>query len=552
MKSTPPTLASLTGDYRYQADFVVDASWRLLAMQDAHPASPAFGCFHYAYWRDKTSEFPDARFQEAGATLAILALPFFDEARRAGRLAPPDVLTRGFSAALLNLSRQQYAEGTFDEWYKGERGFAATEFTTIAYGFAARCLGERLDAADRDRLAQVMTRAAGWLSGRGDRIKANHHAAAAAALALAAEVTGDASFTRAAHLKIDEVLARQHAEGWFPEVGGMDLGYCSVLLDYVMVYTHVTGDARAVPAMRRLLAFMLPLLHPDGTISPEMGICLNPYVSRLGIGLLSTLDPDAAALVAFFKSASGGLDVLRPYLADDLRLARWSHLPLVTGLLLEGFNAGAGSAPTLEARFPEGWTWRDAAGVGAFHEGRTHVYVSAAGGGAVRVYRGAELAGEDLGLDINAPGGRAISTGYDPARPVERTPRGVSVACRLGMASFMQPGFLSRLALRIGSSSRLGSRVMRALVDYVRVKTRTAANQSSAPVARGDSPYRLARAVEIDGPTVRIVDRVTNERGVVDPAHVRTHSERRPFTAASPLPAAAPDIMLVKSCQVEE
>ena len=73
--------------------------------------------------------------------------------------------------------------------------------------------------------------------------------------------------------KLAATLARQTAEGWFPEVGGMDLGYCSVLLDYVMLYCRVTGDRSPLPAMGRLVRFMLPHIHPDMTVAAEAGLC---------------------------------------------------------------------------------------------------------------------------------------------------------------------------------------------------------------------------------------------------------------------------------------
>ena len=519
MSTSTLSLGSLPGDYRFQADFVVDASWRLQAMQDMHSASPSRGCFHYAYWRDKTSEFPDARFQEAGATLGLLSLPFFDDARTQGRLDAADVLYAHFAAAIDNLGRQQYAEGTFDEWYKGERGFAATEFTTIAYGLAARCLGDRLATAERRRLSEILGRAAGWLARRADRIKANHHAAAAAALALAADVTGDSAFTAAAHRKVDEVLERQHSEGWFPEVGGMDLGYCSVLLDYLMIYTRVTGDERAVPATRRLMSFMFPLLQPDGAILAEMGICLNPYVSRLGMGLLSVFDDRASALANHFRSHSPRHDGLRPYLADDLRLARWSHLPLATALMCDTFRMSADAAPLSQA-FPQGWTWWNAAAVGAYHRGDTHVYVSGAGGGQVRVFHGEAFFGDDHGVAIT--GANVTGAGYDPQRPIECRPDGVMLSCDLGTPQFMQPGFVPRLLLRLGSTTRLGSRLTRAAVDYVRVKRRTAANQSAAPMSSGPAAYRLTRLVTADGSTVQIDDRVTAVSGTLSPERVVT------------------------------
>ena len=42
-------------DIEYQLRYVAEAAWRLMAMQDDNPVAPSHGCFHYGYWRDKTS-----------------------------------------------------------------------------------------------------------------------------------------------------------------------------------------------------------------------------------------------------------------------------------------------------------------------------------------------------------------------------------------------------------------------------------------------------------------------------------------------------------------
>jgi len=544
-------LADLRGDYRFQADFVVDAAWRLLAMQDDTPLSPSFGCFHYSYWRDKTSEFPDARFQEAGATLGLLSLPYFDDARRTGRLAPTGQLYRAFAAGLRNLAQQQYPEGCYDEWYKGERGFAATEFTTIAYGLAGRFLGDRLAPEDRRRLQDVLARAGRWLARHDDRVKANHEAAAAAALALTWEVTGDASFKAAARAKLENTLRRQHGEGWFPEIGGMDLGYCSVLLDYVMIYTLVTGDGSGLPAMSRLFSFILPLIHPNGTISAEMGLCLNPYVSRLGIGLLSAHDAAAQVLVAFFQSATSSMKGLRPYLADDLRLTRWSHLPLVTGLVADAFRAAPGDVKAFAKSLPSGWTWYRSAAVCAYHGDGLGVYFSPAGGGVVRIYQESCLIYEDIGLELDTSDGRFVSTGYDPERLVTATRSGFAVSCHLGQTRFFYPSFLARLVLRLGSSTSFGSRFLRALIDHVRLRRRTAANQSAAPMADRGSPYRLERTVEVEGTMVRIIDRLESGQGTINPDSVTLLVKVADETLSSPsVGAPARQLAFVKTCDV--
>ena len=42
------SLDKLTGDYREQAEFVVNSAWRLLSLQDNNELSPSYGSFHYA------------------------------------------------------------------------------------------------------------------------------------------------------------------------------------------------------------------------------------------------------------------------------------------------------------------------------------------------------------------------------------------------------------------------------------------------------------------------------------------------------------------------
>jgi len=514
-------------DISYQLDFVARSAWRLLALQDTNAASPSHGCFHLAYWRDKTSEFADARFQEAGAALGLLSLPRFDALREEGILPSATILRQAFASALGNWSRQQYPEGCFDEWYKGERGFAATEFTAIAYGLTRRYLKDDLSPDQMTVLDTTLRRAGLWLEFRHDKVKANHEAAAAAALALIWEATGDQRFRVAARAKIDHLLARQSAEGWFPEVGGMDLGYCSVLLDYVMLYVLVSGDTGPVAAMDRLMAFMLPHVQPDLTVAAEAGLCLNPYLSRLGIGLLSKQgNADAQSVVAAMRVRNAGQDGLLPILADDLRLCRWSYLPVLTDLLADGFLPAADSAAVdIMSHYPQGWTIRPSSAIAAWHDGPTHIFLSAAGGGCLRVYHNETLVVIDSGVDLSTADGETwVSQGYDSSRPilVDADKQGVGMAAPMGKAAFFYPSFLARLILRLGCSIPQVSYLLRALIDAYRLRRRTAINQSAAPLAVADAPFSFTRAVRVDAETIVIRDQVL-AKSPIAPARLRVN-----------------------------
>ncbi|MGN7610913.1 hypothetical protein ACQZV8_02390 [Magnetococcales bacterium HHB-1] len=534
-------------DYAFQLDFVVRNAFRLISLQDVQPLSPTYGCFHYAYWRDKTSEFPDARMQEAGATLGLLALPRYDSLRAEGLLPEKEVLYQAFQAGLYNLEQQQYPEGCFDEWYKGERGFAATEFTSIAYGLAGYFLDDALLTKDRKRLQKVLLQAGRWLSQRHDRIKANHEMAAAAALALIWHHTQKPEMKQAADNAFEDTLQRVTAEDWYPEIGGMDLGYCSVLLDYAMIYAHITkAHARVIEPMIRLFEFMQPHIHPDGTISPEAGLCLNPYVSRLGMGLLSAYHPPAGALVTLWNQQNSGHSGLAATLTDDLRFCRWSHLPVVTDLLYDLFSPSKSAGLT----YPQGWTQHKQANILAWHHQSHHLYFSVAGGGQVRLFQGEKLIFEDLGPRTTPDSNQKCwgSSGYNARRVVTRTSeQAVVMESSLNEAQFFFPGFISRLILRLGCAFSWSSRLIRALIDFQRKRKGSAVNQSVAPIAQGESPWSFNRTILPEATGFVLRDEICNTTHF-NPAHlvIMAHHEGQSRTFSLPEKQHAVKIIINK------
>jgi hypothetical protein len=271
-------------------------------------------------------------------------------------------------------------------------------------------------------------------------------------------------------------------------------------------------------------------------------------VSRLGLGLLSPYHDDARSIVSLFREFSAGAGGLRPYLGDDLRLVRWSYLPLVAGILAPSFQC---SRRHLAASYPPSWTWYRTAGVCAYHGRDRHLYFSPAGGGTVRVYRGAQLIYEDRGFILETGRERLGTGGYDPERPVRRTQAGFAVSCRLAATRFFFPGLLSRLILRLGCSTALGAQVLRSLIDYVRLKRRTASNQSAAPIATRKAAYLLERSIEITGSNIRIVDRVS---GPADarPASVTPLVVFQDGTPCTPIPMRDECVTLTKNLDMAD
>jgi len=243
---------------------------------------------------------------------------------------------------------------------------------------------------------------------------------------------------------------------------------------------------------------------------------LNPYVSRLGLGLLSQYDTAAARALATLYASTPGIAGLVPTLADDLRLCRWSHLPVVSHLMIDRFRAIGDGPETFAASYPLGWTVRNMAAVAAWHGKQLHVFFSPVGGGMVRVFCGRELILEDAAPWLDRPDGRWGVAGYDPGRSLLIEPDGCGLRTQLAKSIFFFPGFLSRLILRIGSINRYTSRILRSLIDSYRMWRHTAINQSAAPMAKTDGLYSLERWVRARNSQVEIVDELRAYSGTID------------------------------------
>lgn len=500
----------MRNDYEFQMNYVRANAQRILDSQDVDPLSPSFGCLHAAYWRDKTSEFPDSRFQEGAAVLALLLHPRL----RGGDGPAPEALRLGLVGGLRAWLRQQHPDGSFDEWYKGEHGFAATAFGTVAFGLSLHLLGDAMDPESRSLVQRALLGSARWLARHDDLVKTNHQAAGAAALALAGRLLEEPAFLRAARAKHESVVRAQTGEGWFPEVGGADLGYTFLLVDSLMLYRLATGDDSAVEAAARAYAFAAGFLRPDLSLSTEAGLCGNGYVSRLGTLLLADRSPEAARVLHELLTRSAGATGLAPYLSDDLRFFRWGSLPLAAWVLLcERQERGAlPSPPEVQAPSPS-WTTFPRAGLMIRRTPHWTVELFPASGGLVRVYPAVPgmtpPLGENRGLCLRRGGAVFTTAGYDPTRPSHG--HGEDEAwTRLELAErrYVLPGLLMRLGLRVACTVPWLSYRVRALIDRYRIRNRTAGNQSATARAARGCGVSVLRLVDVRPDRVTITDRV--------------------------------------------
>lgn len=498
-------------DIERQVNLVVDSVGRILSQIDTDPLSPTFGCAHLAYWRDKTSDVADTRMQEVIFPLALLYTG-------AGAHSPWKSNERLLETIVMLMkfwSRNQYRDGSFDEWYKGERAFAAASFSTHA---AARtlCVMDGVLPEEVVMLARnALRKAADWLARRNDLFKTNHQAVGVAALAWAAEALGEQKYHDHARRKLASIIRIQTAEGWFPEVGHMDIGYTYLTAEFAAMAMEVMDDWTHVDHFRRAFDFACDWTHPDLGIGEEYGVCHNQYVSRIAAILLAPYSGRAEYLRRRFTIDDGGPPVRSSFPEDDLRLFRWAFQPLLAKIYLEkrACSASYPEEPIPLASGISGYHVCADSGLARLSRDGMHVVVAGCAGGVTRLMNKAGECVSEFGYAVSTGKGFATNLTYD--RRIEFLGQGqpITIKCHVSPVRKFMPPFWARVILRLACSTALTSRITRKLIDLLRRSKSTAVNQSSANLS-SRSKWSLRRSVSIDGGDVTIKDDISFDSNI--------------------------------------
>lgn len=526
-----------SNDFAGQIARVVGGVEPLLWSINQDPLSPAYGCAHLAFWRDKTSDVSDARRQEALLPLALLysrpypGSPYQGDSR----------LLDAVKALLGFWCRAQYPDGSLDEWYKGERAYAAAAFSIFAVARTLRAVGEQLEPELLHTAREGLRRAAGWLATRNDLVKTNHQAVGTAAMVLAGRVLAEPRFIANGREKLASVLAVQQPEGWFPELGSADPGYVFLTVEYLAVALHELDDWSAAPALARGYDFAAGCLHPDLTLGEEYGICRNPYVSRIATVLLARHSGLAAYVLERLRAEDIGFPGAKPTLGDELRLPRWAFQPLLAFDLLSSLaDAPLAAAAPLPLLTP-GQGFRNlGAGVWTASDGIHGVLVAACAGGLTRLF-GPGRQFSDFGYALQD--GRSVQSTsfYNRRLPAQAQGATLEVSGHFSPVRPFQPPYWARVVLRCACSTALGSRLTRMGIDVIRQRKGTAVNQSSGNVA-SRTGHELVRRVEHKGAEVLLVDSLRFARAVETSQLSLVTSEADGWRKLTPLAELFPNL----------
>ena len=163
--------------------------------------------------------------------------------------------------------RSAHADGSCDDYYPFERALGAAVFSLQAQVEAYRLL----DLDDED-LLRFFERRAEWIAGHGETGRlTNHHALAALALWRTAALVGRSDLAAAAVDRARDVVASQHAEGWYPEYDGADPGYQSLCTGHLADVHRRRPDWGLAEPLARSVRFAWHFAHPAS--APKNTFC---------------------------------------------------------------------------------------------------------------------------------------------------------------------------------------------------------------------------------------------------------------------------------------
>lgn len=355
----------------------------MLSLLDKNPYSTTYGSFDRKHWHYKIIDFPCGMQQELVLPLAYAWKTEFGGNKYYQLPRIRDYLEGVF----LYHEKSCHSDGSLDDYFPHERAFGATAYALTALTEAALMTGicpeQAFGPFEKSGRFLADYREAGKLS--------NHLAIAAAALINLYLLTGKLEWKEHSDRMIGELSGMQHAEGWFPEYEGCDLGYQTVTVEFLARRWQKAPADRLFEMLLKNVQFLRNFVHPDGSIGGEYGSRNTYNFYPGGFAVLSHKLPEASEMLAcFLKGIKKGTC---NFLEDD---GVFGHLlsSYVTVLSCGEINVPENIT---DPHADKAITYYEGAGLFKGRTGSLSVFGTTTKGGIYKVFRGDDLVISDTG-----------------------------------------------------------------------------------------------------------------------------------------------------------
>ncbi len=288
---------------------------RVLSLLDRSPLSPSSGCFHRSYWLHRTSDFPSGICQIGFHPLALLWANQFPDNIYYNNAQ----LLEWIEVALKYTIKIQHKDGSFDEWYPNERGWAGpTGYILNALTDTFLILNCKFDEQLKKDILMSIKRAANFLASNDEKfILANHYAISLLPIYKSYTITNDAQLLAKFEAQLDEFFSHCNDEGWGIEYDGMDAGYLLGTLSFLASLHKYFPSERIENFARKSLDFFSYNIFPNGNFGGELGSSNTTHYYPFALEYWSHKFPIAKKLSDFYYDLLNHDQILTPSTQED-------------------------------------------------------------------------------------------------------------------------------------------------------------------------------------------------------------------------------------------
>ena len=266
---------------RYFSKIAFKSTERALNLLDRNCHSKTFGCFDKYYWHFKTKDFPSSSYQMGVEFLSRL----WNDSHKDNVFYKNSQLLNWIKAGMEYTCFIQHKDGSFDEWYPNERGWAGPTSYVVhslinAYKITENTLDEKLKSKAQDcffRASQFLIK-----QKEGARL-ANHYTLFLLSLYEISQVISESGIKSnfENHLKGFESFVSE--EGWSMEYDSVDFGYNLATLSFLARLDKLYPSALLKKYAEKSFSFLSYFFYPDGSfggLGSRETIHLYPYALK--------------------------------------------------------------------------------------------------------------------------------------------------------------------------------------------------------------------------------------------------------------------------------
>jgi len=261
---------------------------RLLSLVNTSEYSESYGSFDKSYWHFKTSDFSNAAKQQGILPLAKFYL--FNSSENS--LFKNDKVLSIIEGSIIFCEKIQHSDGSFDEWYVNERGWAGpTGYLIYALSETYILLGDHLRNKAKNSLKKIFNKSKEHLILSDEKHPlANHIAIAMLAIFNLSLIDSDPRLEKRYQILLNELEQLfNFDEGWSVEYDGPDPGYQSATVSFLSrIHKHNKCERIEVICMKSL-KFLENFCYPDGTFSEVIGSRHTTNIFYYGIEYWNSL-----------------------------------------------------------------------------------------------------------------------------------------------------------------------------------------------------------------------------------------------------------------------